>query len=267
MVNDESKTRFKVAQEPGRRVGQQVGQRVGQQAGGQDGDRDAGRDGGQDRGSGRPYDTVAARTRTRIIDRAEELFAGHGIAGVSMRQIARAAGQKNVAAVQYHFGTKEELIRAIFAARMGPFDERRIEYLRRLKHEGGDNDLRAIVAAMARPMVERLELGEEGYDFLLFSFQVRAYSTRLQLESSVASSGEGFRMGVEMIRNLLREFPAPVLAQRLVHWADLLLYAFADRTRKLRLGEANSKDNTEFARNLIDSLVGILNAPIGPELE
>lgn len=247
MVNDESKTRSKVAQRVGRRVAQPVGRRIG--------------------GTHRSNDAGAARTRTRIIDRAEALFAEHGIAGVSMRQIGRAAGQKNVAAVQYHFGTKEELIRAIFAVRMGPFDERRIEYLRQVKHEGGEEDLRAIVAAMARPMVERLELGEEGYDFLLFSFQVRAYSTRLQLESSVASSGEGFRMGLEMIRNLCREFPASVLAQRLTHWADLLLYAFADRVRKLRSDEASPKDNTEFARNLIDSLVGILNAPIGPEIE
>lgn len=209
-------------------------------------------------------DSEASPTRTRIINRAEALFAEHGIAGVSMRQIGRAAGQKNVAAVQYHFGTKEELIRAIFAVRMGPFDERRIEYLSELKRAKRDGDLRSIVTAMVRPLIERLELGEPGYDFLLFSFQVRAHSSRIQMESSVASSDEGFRMGIEMFRKRLQEIPSSTITQRVTHWADLLIYSFADRVRQLRGGEVTPSTNAEFAQNLVDVLVGILNAPIGP---
>jgi AcrR family transcriptional regulator len=51
-------------------------------------------------------------TRSAILAAAERLFAERGF-GVSARQIGEAAGQGNTAAVGYHFGTKEDLVRAI----------------------------------------------------------------------------------------------------------------------------------------------------------
>ena len=53
-----------------------------------------------------------AGTRERILDAAEELFAEHGFEGVSLREITRLAGA-NVAAVNYHFGSKDRLIDAM----------------------------------------------------------------------------------------------------------------------------------------------------------
>ena len=50
-------------------------------------------------------------TRERLIDAAESLFAEHGIGGVSLREINRAAGARNAVAVQYHFGDREGIIR------------------------------------------------------------------------------------------------------------------------------------------------------------
>jgi hypothetical protein len=49
---------------------------------------------------------AGAVTRRRIIDVAERLFADRGIDGVPLKQIATAAGQANVNAIQYHFGSK-----------------------------------------------------------------------------------------------------------------------------------------------------------------
>ncbi|MBB3168516.1 TetR/AcrR family transcriptional regulator [Simiduia aestuariiviva] len=60
-------------------------------------------------------DTVA-----RILDAAEALFAERGFAETSLRTITSTAGV-NLAAVNYHFGSKKELIQAVFARFLTPF--------------------------------------------------------------------------------------------------------------------------------------------------
>ncbi|HEY9563426.1 MAG TPA: helix-turn-helix domain-containing protein, partial [Nocardioides sp.] len=51
--------------------------------------------------------------RTRILDAAGALIAERGLEGVSLREITREAGQKNTTAVQYHFGDREGMLRAL----------------------------------------------------------------------------------------------------------------------------------------------------------
>jgi AcrR family transcriptional regulator len=63
--------------------------------------------------------------RAQIVDAAERLFGERGIAGVSLREVGAAAGQRNNSAAQYHFGDKDGLVGAIFERRMTPIDRRR----------------------------------------------------------------------------------------------------------------------------------------------
>src|SRR4051812_50156783 len=64
-------------------------------------------------------------TRTRILDAAEELFMLHGFEGTSMRILTAKAGV-NLAAVNYHFGSKDALIEAVFRRRLDPMNVARI---------------------------------------------------------------------------------------------------------------------------------------------
>jgi AcrR family transcriptional regulator len=82
---------------------------------------------------------------------AERLFAVEGIQQVSMRQIADAAGQRNPAVVQYHFGTKLELMRAIVRLRIGPYDRRQLQLCAALDAEGRTFDVRGLVEASLEP--------------------------------------------------------------------------------------------------------------------
>ena len=65
------------------------------------------------------------RTKTKIIETAERLFAEKGINNVSTREIAREAGQKNHSALHYHFGDKENLLDALLDYRLTPLDNKR----------------------------------------------------------------------------------------------------------------------------------------------
>ena len=73
-------------------------------------------------------------TRTRILDAAEELFMQHGFEATSMRQLT-AKAQANLAAVNYHFGSKDALIEAVFRRRLDPMNAARIAELDRLEKE------------------------------------------------------------------------------------------------------------------------------------
>ena len=71
-------------------------------------------------------------TRERILDAAERLFMAHGYEGTSMRQITGEAGV-NLAAVNYHFGSKESLMQEVFRRRLDWLNEERMRVLDELE--------------------------------------------------------------------------------------------------------------------------------------
>src|SRR5438132_3138101 len=83
-------------------------------------------------------------TRTRILDAAEELFMQHGFEATSMRVLTNKAGV-NLAAVNYHFGSKHALIEAVFRRRLDPMNAARIAALEELEASGRTGDAEAII--------------------------------------------------------------------------------------------------------------------------
>jgi AcrR family transcriptional regulator len=75
-----------------------------------------------------------AATKVRILDAAEGLFMEHGFEATSLRSITAAAGV-NLAAVNYHFGSKEELFQTVLTRRLDPMNQDRVALLTRFEHE------------------------------------------------------------------------------------------------------------------------------------
>jgi AcrR family transcriptional regulator len=75
-----------------------------------------------------------AATKGRILDSAESLFMEHGFEATSLRAITTAASV-NLAAVNYHFGSKEELFQAVLTRRLDPMNQERVDLLTQLEHE------------------------------------------------------------------------------------------------------------------------------------
>lgn len=71
---------------------------------------------------------MASDTKQRILDVAERLFAESGYSGTSLRAIIAAAGV-NLAAVHYHFRSKQELLKNVIARRLEPINRERLEAL------------------------------------------------------------------------------------------------------------------------------------------
>lgn len=94
-------------------------------------------------------------TKDRILDAAERLFARDGIEATSLRAITTEAGV-NLAAVNYHFQSKDALMRAVVARRVVPVNERRLALLDAVERVAGDGPLpvEGVVDAFVRPLVE-----------------------------------------------------------------------------------------------------------------
>ena len=102
-------------------------------------------------------------TKTLILETTERLLAEHGFESVSLRDITTAA-DVNVAAVNYHFGSKEKLFEAIQCRYIGPINAERLRVLEELTSDGQVATVRAILEAFMRPLltvVKRSEMSEK----------------------------------------------------------------------------------------------------------
>src|SRR5690625_1208042 len=95
----------------------------------------------------------ADSTRGALLTAAERLFAEHGVEAVTHRQIVEAAGQKNNAAVAYHFGTKKDLVRAIHDSHATYIEELRAV---RVAETGDSAELRDWVSCLVHPLTDYL---------------------------------------------------------------------------------------------------------------
>ena len=94
-------------------------------------------------------------TQVRILDAAEQLFVERGYSATSLRAIANEA-EVNLAATNYHFGTKEGLLAAVIHRHMHPVNEERIKRLSALEESGGLPTLRNTLEALFYPLVDNL---------------------------------------------------------------------------------------------------------------
>src|SRR5687768_10855811 len=107
--------------------------------------------------------TTHFNTKDRILGAAEELFAQYGFAGTSLRQVTSRA-DVNIAAVNYHFGSKENLVNEVFRRRMDEMSEQRLNRLR-LAQEQHPDELEPILAAFIEPALA-LTLDKHGSAFV-----------------------------------------------------------------------------------------------------
>ena len=99
-------------------------------------------------------------TKDRILGAAEELFAQYGFSGTSLRQVTSHA-DVNIAAVNYHFGSKENLVNEVFRRRMDEMTAARLAQLEQAR-SARPGDLRAVLAAFVEPALAMAQDRQSG---------------------------------------------------------------------------------------------------------
>jgi AcrR family transcriptional regulator len=112
-------------------------------------------------------------TRNAILDAAERLYADRGFADVTLRDIV-AAANVNLAAVNYHFGSKDELIAELFVTRSLATNRERLNQLKAAEAAGGGRaDIDAILRALVGPTLRGC-LGPDNERSAAARFMIRA---------------------------------------------------------------------------------------------
>lgn len=149
---------------------------------------------------------ASGTTKERLLDAAEVAFARGGYTGMSIREVAGAAGC-NVASVNYHFGSKDGLLMAMLERRIGPLNKRRLELLEgaRKRAAGKPIEVKEIIDIVLRPLAEELLLGGE-VDTLFMNVIARSLSDPSAL---IQKSHQHFfsELKGEISKELLRHFP------------------------------------------------------------
>ena len=189
-------------------------------------------------------------TREKILHAGEKLFAADGFDRVTLRQIAREADQRNVAAVQYHFGSKAGLLSAIVDAHREEIDARRAELLEKAEADGTDGDFTTLLTILVDPLAAKLD-----------SPAGRAY---LQIQAQGLTNAEmrpATRALVGRIGDHLGALESDGAAPHRGRFALLLLFhALADRAGQESSGRARRADRAEFVTALTRSLHGLFQA-------
>ncbi len=97
-----------------------------------------------------PIADLTDSTRQRILDTAERLFADQGFHATTLRQITHAAGV-NLAAVNYHHGSKDALILAVFQRRLDELNSERLAWLEKALAESDPPELEKVLEAFIHP--------------------------------------------------------------------------------------------------------------------
>ena len=137
-------------------------------------------------------------TRDQILDTAERLFAEFGIDGVSIRTIT-AEAQVNLAAIHYHFGSKEALVREVFVRRIGPVNRERLRLLDDLLERSRPEKprLEELVRILVGPPLRLWLQAEKGETF-----------SRLCGRIYSETSGQLQTMFVDLFQEVVRRFSA-----------------------------------------------------------
>jgi AcrR family transcriptional regulator len=166
-------------------------------------------------------------TRTRILDAAEALFMQHGFEGTSMRQLTTKAGV-NLAAVNYHFGSKDALIEAVFRRRLDPMNAARIQALEALEAPGGalrpEAIIRAFVGESLRMMQDARSGGRNFIRLLGRSYTEPSKPIRILIGQLYAPVMERYKAAFE---RALPQMPREELVWRMHFMFGTLSYTLA----------------------------------------
>ncbi len=165
-------------------------------------------------------DNVGAKERMILV--GEVLFAEHGINGASMREIASKAGQRNHYAVQYHFGSREGLIRAIFDYRMEHMEPARCRMLEEAEAKGLLRDARTLLDIIMLPQLD-LEDADGNHSYASFLSQYLLRSRSAQFGDFGSESPPHLARALALLRERIAYLPTPVAQRRLVNGCLMFL--------------------------------------------
>jgi AcrR family transcriptional regulator len=193
-----------------------------------------------------------------LLDAAARLFAERGIDNVSIAEIVRAANQRNASAVHYHFGSRDEVVRALLARHVEVLAERRQVLLASARAEGG---VRPAAEAIVRPVTEFAQRGWRERAYLQIGSELGGALDRASPEVRTLLAATAGHTAWELLRDRCPEVPDDLWRVRRDICVGFIGRAAADRARRLDQGGGGGLSDDRFVDNLVDMVLGAMTAP------
>lgn len=191
----------------------------------------------------------AASTRERILEAAEQLFAEQGIAPTTLRQITSSAAA-NLAAVNYHFGNKQQLVHEVFRRRLDALNQERLARLAELQAAERSPVLESVLCALIYPALAISQgSGRGGHRFI--KVMARAYAENDRDLHGFLSEhyGHVIRQFASVIQQLLPQTPLNELRWQLDFVIGALTYVMADFGA--HFSQSPALDSEDIAHRLV----------------
>jgi AcrR family transcriptional regulator len=193
-------------------------------------------------------------TRDRLLDAAQELFAQTGSWTTPLARVVRAAGQRNESAIQYHFGSREELIYALIERdRVREVQERQA----RLDAISGDADLRTAVTALVLPSCAGLTEQRGRRLRMIIADVVRAIGDDQLADPRPPDLARTIRL----IATAMPPMPGRARTTRIAAALRLSIEMTAARARTIEAGERPLVGARSFESDLLEMIHSLLSAP------
>lgn len=200
---------------------------------------------------------VESNTKIRILDEAERLFAERGFEATSLREIT-AAANVNLAAVNYHFHSKDELIRAVVARRIEPLNRKRLAMLEEVMNKPS---LETVMHAFYAPVVEMHRDPTCRFPPLMGRIFAEPGPVRKFFLEQMSPTARRF---TEVLQGLLPGLPPKVLFWRVHFSVSILAFTMAGAhvLDALSKGTCDPTDVEDTTRRMVEYACAGLRAPL-----
>lgn len=208
---------------------------------------------------------IGASARARMLSAAARLFAARGLAGVGLREITAEAGV-NLAAVNYHFGSKEKLLEALFAQRARPITEARLHLLGQCAAGPGRPPmLEQLLEAFLRPAFSLgLEAGVDGATFGKLRARLSVESEELYRRILSRAFDASTRRFLDAVAAALPALPRAEVEWRFHFMLGTMIYTMANsgRIQSVTAGACDPGEPDAVLARLIPFLCAGFRAPL-----
>jgi len=196
-------------------------------------------------------------TRRAIMDAASDLMAEQGPDAVSLRAILERAGVSNESAIHYHFGSREGLIVAILSERSA-LEAVRTRMVAEATRDGRRPGVREAVELVASPVAANMASRKDRNYIRIAAHVIRNLAPIDRRRPDEASA----TVALDLLSDALSDIPEPVRTARVVAAFTLAAELWAARAAEIDRGIEHILDDSTFASNLVDMLLGLVTAPM-----
>jgi len=185
-----------------------------------------------------------------------------GVDNVTINDISQASGHRNRSAVQYHFGSRDAVIKAVIGRSMDPIDAERNLLLDHLEATGAPLTTRGVLEIVVRPLARQLHT-PEGRRYVRIGAQLINHPRFITDASQTITVNTSITRCAAYILPSLDHLPTPVIAERTSQVTSFIIRACGDQSRLMDSDPPARPvlSVDDFSVNLVDTILAILQAP------